>query len=204
MTSAVTPDQKNAYPSLITALCARDAYTREHCDRVCMLALEMGHAFALSASALEALRIASQLHDVGKIGVRDDVLLKPGKLTPDEWEEMKAHSIYGERIVKDTFLSNGVEVASIVRHHHEAFDGSGYPDGLAGGEIPQSCRILLVIDAYDAMTTGRLYHKARSHREAMNILESEAGTKLDPDIILVFSKVIAVSPARTAEHLNTK
>lgn len=196
--STTTPDQELAYPSLITALCERDAYTRGHCDRVCTLALEMGHAAALSASSLEALRIASQLHDVGKIGVRDDVLLKPGKLTPGEWEEMKAHSVFGERIVKDTFLSNGIEVASIVRHHHEAFDGSGYPDGLAGTRIPLSCRILLVIDAYDAMTTGRAYHKPRSHGETMDILDHEVGTKLDPDIFLLFSEIIETSSARAS------
>ncbi len=198
MTSTITPDQEHSYPSLITALCVRDAYTRGHCDRVCALALEMGHAATLGASSLEALRIASQLHDVGKIGVRDDVLLKPGKLTPDEWEEVKAHSVFGERIVKDTFLSNGVEVASIVRHHHEAFDGSGYPDGLVGTKIPRSCRILLIIDAYDAITTGRTYHKARSHREAMDILTNEVGTKLDPDIFSLFSKVIETSSTRTS------
>ena len=198
MTSTITPDQENAYPSLITALCERDAYTRGHCDRVCGLAMEMAHAAEFTASSVEAMRIASQLHDVGKIGVRDNVLLKPGKLTPEEWEEMKAHSVFGERIVKDTFLSNGVEVASIVRHHHEAFDGSGYPDGLVGAEIPLSCRILLIIDAYDAMTMGRPYHKARSHQEAMNILAGEAGTKLDPEIFSLFSNVIETSQARAS------
>lgn len=197
MTTTVTPDQVKAYPSLITALCARDAYTRGHCDRVCALALKMGHALALSMTDIESLRIASQLHDVGKIGVRDDILLKSGKLTPDEWEEMKAHSIHGERIVRDTFLSNAAEVASIIRHHHEAYDGSGYPDGLAGSDIPQSSRILLVIDAYDALTTGRTYHKARSHLEAMAILRMEAGTKLDPDIVAIFSGVIATSSERS-------
>ncbi|WP_426690660.1 HD-GYP domain-containing protein [Rhodanobacter ginsengiterrae] len=198
MASDIAPDQEKAYPSLITALCERDAYTRGHCDRVCMLALEMGHAVALSAASLEALRIASQLHDVGKIGVRDDVLLKHGRLTPAEWEEMKAHSVLGERIIRDTFLSNGLEVASIVRHHHEAFDGTGYPDGLARDEIPQSCRMLLIIDAYDAMTTGRPYHKARSHGEAMDILKNETGQKLDPEIFLLFSEVIERSSARAA------
>lgn len=196
MDSVVTSDQEEAYPSLITALCERDAYTRGDCDRVRVLAMEMGRAMALSAASLEALRIASQLHDVGKIGVRDDVLLKPGRLTPREWEEMKAHSVLGERIVRDTFLSNGMEVASIVRHHHEAFDGTGYPDGLAGDEIPQSCRILLIIDAYDAMTTGRPHHKARSHIEAMDILRIEAGHKLDPEIFSLFSEVIELSSAR--------
>lgn len=195
--ATITPDQASAYPSLITALCERDPYTRGHCDRVCALALEMGKAMGLSASDIEALRIASQLHDVGKIGVRDDVLLKPGKLTAQEWEEMKAHSVHGERIIQNTFLSNKAEVASIVRHHHEAFDGSGYPDGLAAYAIPESSRLLLIVDAYDAMTTGRPYHKARSHQQAMDILVGEVGSKLDPQIFTVFSKVITGSSSRT-------
>ncbi|MCX7555537.1 HD-GYP domain-containing protein [Xanthomonadaceae bacterium JHOS43] len=198
MTLIVTPDQENSYPSLVTALDVRDAYTRGHCDRVCMLAVEMGQAFALPASDLESLRIAGQLHDVGKIGIRDAVLLKPGRLTPDEWEEMKAHTIYGEQIIRETFLTNRNEVAGIVRHHHEAYDGNGYPDRLAGNDIPLSCRILLVIDAYDAMTTGRPYHKARSHDEAMRVLQGESGTKLDPDILSAFSRLIEASPLPVA------
>jgi HD-GYP domain-containing protein (c-di-GMP phosphodiesterase class II) len=196
--TAATPDQEGVYPSLMTALCERDSYTRGHCDRVCTLAMEMGHALGLPAEELEALRIASQLHDVGKIGVRDAVFLKPGKLTPAEQEEMKTHSIFGERIVKSTFLSNRAAVALIVRHHHESFDGTGYPDGLAGNDIPRSCRILLVVDSYDAMTTVRPHRKARSHGEAMDVLAQEAGMKLDPEIVAVFSKVIANSSARNA------
>lgn len=191
------PDEETSYPSLITALCERDAYTRGHCDRVCSLTLAVGRAAGLSATSLGALRIASQLHDIGKIGVRDDVLLKPGKLTPDEWEEMKAHSILGERIINETFLSNRGEVASIVRHHHEAFDGSGYPDGLVGERIPESCRVLLIVDAYDAMTTGRPYHKARSHQEAIDILSGEVGTKLDPVIFAQFLRVVETSATGT-------
>ena len=198
MASTISPDNGNGYASLVTALCERDAYTRGHCDRVCLLALEMGRAVALSASSLDALRVASQLHDVGKIGVRDGVLLKPGKLTPEEWEDMKAHSVIGERIVRDTFLPNRAEVATLVRHHHEAFDGSGYPDKLAGADIPEGCRILSVIDAYDAMTTGRPYHKGRSHREAMDTMEREVGTKFDPDIFSLFIKVIGGSAARAS------
>jgi len=196
--NTTTPDQECAYPSLITALCERDPYTRGHCDRVCGLALELANALSLHEKDLEALRIASQLHDIGKIGIRDDILLKPGKLTLNEWEQIKAHSIYGERIIKDTFLSNKDRVALIVRHHHEAFDGSGYPDGLAGNEIPLCSRILLIVDAYDAITTRRSYHDALTHSEAMAILAKEVGTKLDPEIFVVFSKVIATSSARTA------
>jgi HD-GYP domain-containing protein (c-di-GMP phosphodiesterase class II) len=199
MDSDTSPDQSLAYPSLIAALCERDLYTRGHCDRACALALEMGRIVDLDSTTLEALRIASQLHDVGKIGGRDAVLLKPGKLTEQEWEEMKAHAVLGERIIHETFLTNAAEVASIVRHHHEAFNGSGYPDGLAGEEIPQSCRILLVVDAYDAMTTGRPYHKPRSHRATMEVLAGEAGAKLDPATYSLFSKVIESSPGRAAD-----
>ena len=191
-------DAPNLYQSLLTALCERDEYTRGHCERAGVLALEMGHALSLPANNLESLRIASQLHDIGKIGVRDDVLLKRGRLTADEWEQMKMHSIYGERIIRDTVLPNRIEVALIVRHHHEAFDGSGYPDGLAGHAVPLSCRILLVIDSYDAMTTTRPYRTARSHDEAMEILRGEVGAKVDPRIFGAFAEVIASSPVRAS------
>ena len=184
-------DEETSYPSLITALCERDAYTRGHCDRVCALTLAVGAAAGVVGASLQALRIASQLHDIGKIGIRDDVLLKPGKLTTEEWEEMKTHSALGERIIRETFLSNRDEVASIVRHHHEAFDGSGYPDGLAREQIPLPCRVLLVVDAYDAMTTGRPYHKARSHQEAIEILRGEVGSKIDPVVFAHFLDVVA-------------
>lgn len=193
MNCMITPDQEKAYPSLMAALCARDMYTRGHCDRVHSLSLKMGRALELNDAALDALRISSQLHDIGKIGVRDEVLLKPGKLTLADWEEMKTHSIHGERIIKNTFLSNKDAVGAIVRHHHEAFDGSGYPDGLAGEEIPLSCRILLVVDAYDAITTGRPYRRPKTHNDAMGLLSNEVGSKLDPKIFSVFTEVIAVS-----------
>ncbi len=191
-------DAPNLYQSLLTALCERDEYTRGHCERAGVLALEMGHALSLPATDRESLRIASQLHDVGKIGVRDAVLLKRGRLTPDEWEQMKAHSVYGERIIRDTTLPNRADVALIVRHHHEAFDGSGYPDGLAGRSVPLNCRILLVIDSYDAMTTTRPYRTARSHDEAMEILHGEVGGKVDPRIFAAFSEVIASSSVRVS------
>lgn len=189
-------DQQKAYPSLVTALCERDAYTRKHCDRVCALAMELGNALGLQSHASEALRIASQLHDIGKIGIRDEVLLKRGRLTAEEWDEIKAHCARGERIVNETFLTNRTEVASIVRHHHEALDGSGYPDGLSGDNIPQSCRILSIVDKYDAMTTVRVYRKAMSHIEAMTILHEEARSKIDPKIFSAFSIVISASNLR--------
>lgn len=195
-------DQQKAYPSLVAALCVRDAYTRGHCDRVCALAMELANALDVRPHDLEALRIASQLHDVGKIGIRDDVLLKPGRLTPEEWEEVKAHSIHGERIINETFLANRAEVAAIVRHHHEALDGSGYPDGLSGDEIPQSCRILSIADEYDAMTSARVYRRPMSHSEAMTILRQETSTKLDPRIFAAFSALISTSKLRSGRRAD--
>lgn len=110
---------------------------------------------------------------------------------------MKAHAVHGERIIANTFLSNKAEVASIVRHHHEAFNGSGYPDGLARENIPLSSRIILIVDSYDAMTTTRPYRKALTHNQAMDILAEETGTKVDPQIFTVFSEVIENSLVRS-------
>lgn len=186
-------DHEKICRSLVGALCARDAYTRSHCDRVCALAVKLGNALDLRARDLETLRVASQLHDIGKIQIRDEVLLKPGRLTPEEWEEIKAHSIYGERIINESFLPNRAEVAPIVRHHHEALDGSGYPNGLSGDEISLSCRILSIVDKYDAMTSRRVYRHALSHSQAMAILQEETRTKLDPRIFAAFSTFIASS-----------
>ncbi|MDE2271125.1 MAG: HD-GYP domain-containing protein [Xanthomonadaceae bacterium] len=199
MKNLTTTDHEKVCLSLVAALCARDVYTRSHCDRVCALAMDLGNALDLRAYDLETLRIASQLHDIGKIEVRDEVLLKPGPLTPEEWEEIKAHSIHGERIINESFLPNRTGVAAIVRHHHEALDGSGYPDGLSGGEISQSCRILSIVDKYDAMTSSRVYRHALSHGEAMAILQKETRTKLDPRIFAAFSTLISSSQPCFAE-----
>lgn len=195
---AVMPGDPKPYQSLLTALCERDEYTRGHCERAGVLAVDMGQALSLPVADRETLCIAGQLHDVGKIGVRDRILLKRGRLTPDEWEQMKAHAVYGERIVRDMSLPSRNEIAVTVRHHHEAFDGSGYPDGLAGSSIPGNCRILLVIDSYDAMTTTRPYRTARSHDEAMEILDGEVGAKVDPRVFAAFSEVIATSSVRVS------
>ena len=197
MSAPLMMDQQQAYPSLITALCERNAYTRVHCDRVCILATALGNALRLRPRDLEALRIASQLHDISKIGIRDEVLLKPGRLTPEEWEEVKTHSIRGERIVNETFLTNRTDVAAIVRHHHESRDGSGYPDGLSGDEIPQSCRILSIVDKYDAMTSVRVYRNPMSHGEAMAVLHEESISKIDPMIFSAFAIVMSRNDLRT-------
>src|SRR5690606_25537787 len=134
---------------------------RFHCDRVVRLATELGNACDVVNADLDILRICARFHDIGKIGVPDAVLLKPGRLTDEEWVRMREHPVLGERIFAATGLPVAAEVCSVIRHHHESFDGSGYPDAIAGDQIPRLSRILLVVDAYDAMTSSRPYHQAR-------------------------------------------
>ena len=182
--------------ALTEALEVRDAYTRSHCDRSERLATELGYACDVSDRELDRLRVGARFHDVGKIGVPDAVLLKPARLTSDEWTLMKAHPALGEQIFRAAALPDQDEIASVIRHHHESFDGSGYPDGLAGEAIPLLSRILLIVDAYDAMTTARPYCTERTHAQVMEIMRSESGSKFDPEIFRKFSALIDHSPAR--------
>jgi HD-GYP domain-containing protein (c-di-GMP phosphodiesterase class II) len=182
--------------SLTVALDVRDSYTRAHCDRAMQLAMELGAACGVSKMELEQLRTCARFHDIGKIGVPDAVLLKPAKLTPEEWDLMKAHAVLGERIFRAMGAPDQELACDAIRHHHEAIDGGGYPDGLRGDAIPLLSRIMLVVDAYDAMATSRPYHPARTHGKVMEILASESGKKLDPEVFRAFSGLIETSPAR--------
>ncbi len=182
--------------AIAEALEARDAYTRFHCDRVVYLATELGAACGLSEADLNVLRVGACFHDLGKIGIPDSVLLKPGKLTSDDWVFMRQHPEIGERIFAATGLTAASNVGLIIRHHHESCDGSGYPDGLEKQDIPRLSRILRVVDSYDAMTSVRPYQHARSHHQAMEILRTETGTRLDPDIMVKFEAVIKHSEKR--------
>jgi HD-GYP domain-containing protein (c-di-GMP phosphodiesterase class II) len=195
---ADAPQPRGSIEALTIALDVRDAYTRSHCDRVVRLAAELGSACNLSQAELASLRIAARFHDIGKLGIPDAVLLKPGPLSADEWALMRNHSEYGERIVRATAIPEFEPVTKIIRHHHEAYDGSGYPDRLAGERIPLACRIMLVVDAYDAMSSARPNSKARAHAEVMRALASEAGSKLDPEVFREFSARIDASPSRAA------
>ena len=182
--------------ALTMALHVRDDYTRFHCDRVVVLAKELAEACGVRDKALDTLHLCALFHDIGKIGIPDCVLLKPGRLDPDEWTLMKTHSTLGESLFRSAALDCVDEVAPVIRHHHEAFDGSGYPDGLSGERIPLLSRILLIADAYDAMARTRPYHQARPHGEIMAVMGSESGHKLDPGIFRTFSALIGSSVAR--------
>ncbi|HJV51481.1 MAG TPA: HD domain-containing phosphohydrolase [Noviherbaspirillum sp.] len=182
--------------ALSVALHERDPYTRFHCERVINLATEIGIACALPDHDLVLLGVSASFHDVGKIGIPDNVLLKPGKLDDDEWEIMKTHSERGERIMRATLLQDAPAVASVIRHHHEYFDGGGYPDGLAGDGIPMLSRILSMADSYDAMATVRAYHRPRTHNEIVEVMRSEVNRKFDPALFARFAAVIEKSPSR--------
>ncbi|MEE4377560.1 MAG: HD domain-containing phosphohydrolase [Candidatus Competibacteraceae bacterium] len=180
--------------ALAVALTERDLNTRLHSDRVVAITQAIGKRCGLTSIELAQLEVGASFHDIGKIGVPDHVLLKPAKLEQDEWQRMKAHSEIGERILRAIELPGIDQVATAVRHHHEHFNGCGYPDGLSGEAIPLISRIIAVADSYDAMAVTRAYHRPRSHCEIMGILDAESGAKLDPDIFKYFAALIETSP----------
>lgn len=181
---------------LDVVLNARDSYTHAHCARVEGLSQSLGRSCGLSEGELELLRIASTLHDIGKIGIPDNILLKPASLTPDEWEIMKTHAAIGQDFCDAMPHEESRAVGRIVRHHHEFFNGDGYPDGLSGENIPIASRIIAIVDAYDAMTTTRPYHRPRSHEQVMEVLASEVGRRADPYVFRQFEAVIKDSEYR--------
>lgn len=182
--------------ALAVALQERDPDTRDHCDRVIALALELGAACDLSQIELSVLAVSASFHDIGKIGIPDHVLRKPSGFTSDEWTIMKTHSARGERILRATLLPHADAIGTVVRHHHEHFDGSGYPDGLARQEIPLMSRILSVADSYDAMASSRVYHHKRSHDEILAVMHTEVSSKFDPSVFEQFARVIERSASR--------
>lgn len=186
--------------ALSVALGYRDLLTRLHSERVQGISGAIGAALCLAEDKLNALRIAASFHDIGKIGIPDHVLLKPASFDDAEWKIMKGHSEIGEKIMAATELEGSQQAASVIRHHHEHFDGSGYPDGLAGEKIPICARIISIADSYDAMAVTRTYHRARTHREIMDILNQEIGIKHDPELMRLFCKIIETSEFRAAKH----
>ncbi|MFH1381025.1 MAG: HD-GYP domain-containing protein [Candidatus Omnitrophota bacterium] len=159
----------------------KDPYTKRHSVKVSRYATQLAKCVGLSKKEIEIIRIASILHDVGKIGIREEILLKNGVLTIPEYEEIKKHSEIGAEILKP--IKAMQELIPIVRHHHESYDGTGYPDGLKGHKIPLIDRIICIADTYDALTSERAYRKAYSPKNAIEIMESEKGKKFDPVLL---------------------
>jgi len=175
---------------LDAALNERDSYTQVHSTRVESLSAQLGEKCKLSCHEVLLLTNAARLHDVGKIGIPDHILLKPSSFLPAEWEVMKTHSTIGQQICAKINHKDSAKVSDIVRHHHESFNGSGYPDGLAGEDIPISSRIISIVDSYDAMSTSRPYHQPKQHDEVMEILGSECGKKIDSYVFRHFENII--------------
>jgi putative nucleotidyltransferase with HDIG domain len=174
--------------SLIQILEAKDPYTKGHTERVASYSMALANRLELPPDDLRRILFGSLLHDVGKMGLRDDIINKPGPLTPDEWVQMKLHPVVGAQIVeKMEFLTGAID---IVRHHHESWDGKGYPDGLPGENIPLHARIVTVADSFDAMTTDRPYRKALSIAEAVRRIEESSGVQFDPAIARVFTRYV--------------
>jgi response regulator RpfG family c-di-GMP phosphodiesterase len=185
--------------ALSVALGYRDLLTRLHSERVHGLSRKIGEYCSLSSSEIRVLNIASLFHDIGKIGIPDHILLKPSQLDESEWKMMKQHSEIGERIMISTELEGSQQAAPLIRHHHEHYNGMGYPDKLSGENIPICSRIISITDSYDAMAVTRSYHHARTHPEIMAILHEETGKKHDPELMRVFCEVIESSEFRTAK-----
>jgi HD-GYP domain-containing protein (c-di-GMP phosphodiesterase class II) len=179
--------------ALASAIDARDPSTRRHSDHVSTIAVEIGQVMRLSESELEQLEWAGLLHDIGKIGIRDAVLLKPDRLTREERILMNEHPVKGEEILKD--VDQLARERPLIRHHHEWFNGSGYPDRLVGEEIPLLARVLHVADAFEAMTASRPYRPVPlTAAEALAELRRYAGIQFDPVIVEAFAKT------KSAQH----
>lgn len=180
--------------SLATALEARDEYTRGHSQRVCELSIMLGEALGFTPEALEELRVGTILHDIGKIGVRDSILNKDSRLDDEEFQVMKTHPVIGYEICKPLMLSEGVLM--IIRNHHEKLDGSGYPDGLKGGELPPPLRVVCVADAFDAMSSRRPYRNVMAIEKVVAELSKGAGVQFDPVIVETLKSLIASDKLR--------
>jgi response regulator RpfG family c-di-GMP phosphodiesterase len=181
----------NLAPMLSRAMHARDGDTAQHCDRVARLAVKLGEAMLLDQHDLLVGALAARLHDVGKIDIPDSILLKAEPLEDAEWAIMRTHSVLGESfILTQHEIPFRHEVARIVRHHHEHWDGSGYPDGLRGEAIPLLSRIVSVADSIDAMTSRRPYHPGRTRAVAGSILAAERGVRHDPAVLDALGRIL--------------
>ena len=166
---------------LADAIEAKDPYTRGHCESVAVTAVKVGERMGFNKEELESLRYAALLHDVGKIGIPDGILLKPSRLLPEEFQVIQRHAEIGSDLVKR--VASLLPIAPAIRHHHEHFDGAGYPDGLSGDGILMASRIVGVVDALDAMTTPRPYRNPVSFPDALAELRRCSGGQFDPAVV---------------------
>ena len=181
---------------LIQALEARDKYTRSHSENVMRYAVGIAETLGITGEETEVIRRAAMIHDIGKIGVPDHILRKPGKLTDEERQTMQQHPLIAVAILRRMqFLGRELP---IVRAHHERWDGTGYPDGVAAAAVPRGARVLAVADSFDAITSDRLYRKARPVSKALEILGECSGSQFDPDV----AAAMAAWVQQVARELN--
>jgi putative nucleotidyltransferase with HDIG domain len=182
---------EGAYRSTLKALTAaletRDSETHGHSERVVSYSLRLGREYGLNSEEMKSLEFGSLLHDIGKIGVPDSILRKPAKLTEEEWVRMREHPLHGQQILRGIEFLQGA--ARVVAQHHEKWDGTGYPLGLRGVEIDINARIFAVADAFDAITSDRVYRRGKSYEAAAQELDDWAGRQFDPKVVEAFHRV---------------
>jgi HD-GYP domain-containing protein (c-di-GMP phosphodiesterase class II) len=183
--------------ALSQAIDAKDGFTRGHADRVSRIAGAISREVGLPERQIEQIELAGLLHDIGKIGVEDRILMKPQRLEQDEQELMRRHPIYGASILEPSAALR--PLVPIVLHHHENFDGTGYPEGLKGEDIPLGSRIIIVADAYEAMTSDRIYRKSIGHDRAMEQLNKYKGIQFDPKVVRALEQVVQKKGATAFE-----
>jgi putative nucleotidyltransferase with HDIG domain len=191
----------NTVETLVRTIQAKDQYTAGHSTRVSRYALMIADKLGLSTKDKHQLYLAAMLHDIGKIGVPDDLLNRPGKLSESEMERVRSHVQVGASMIE--MLGEMHAIVPLIRHHHECYDGSGYPDGLKGDQIPLVSRIIAVADMYDAMTSDRPYRKRRSHQFAVDEILTASGIKIDPKVVEAFLDVLKDIVPATANSVPT-
>lgn len=178
---------RSTLKALTTALETRDSETHGHSERVVSYSLRLGQEYGLDETQMKALEFGSLLHDIGKIGVPDSILRKPAKLTEEEWVQMREHPLHGQQILRGIQFLKGA--ARVVAQHHEKWDGTGYPLGLRGENIDLCARIFSVADAFDAMTSDRVYRCGKSYEAAAQELDDWSGRQFDPQVVAAFHRV---------------
>ncbi|MBL7158424.1 MAG: HD-GYP domain-containing protein [Candidatus Omnitrophica bacterium] len=183
----VRGDYFGSIQALVKLVEMRDPYTKKHSMKVSGVAVKLAKYMGLSRQYVDTIRLAAILHDIGKLGVKEEILLKESALTHDEYKAVQEHPSFGVDIIKPIpFLS---EILPIIRHHHENFDGTGYPDGLKGEEIPLGSRIISIVDVYDALMSDRAYRRAYDPERVIHMMEKEK-RKFDPHILKKFMEMI--------------